>query len=137
MQNDFVCKCGKKYKYEGAFNKHKDKCLETSVISNIPALEINKKEKDECKSTVEQSDEQSNNYISISNIYKNEYAFMKWVLDFRFVNREFKKRAFRPLWMYNIRAVHEELLRIMKPNISEATKTKIVVKKDKKIIKSK
>lgn len=133
MQNEFVCKCGKKYKYEGAFNKHKDKCLESPFISNnIISLEI-KKEKEE--STVKVDTDIT--IPDISNIYKNEYAFMKWVLEFRFVNREFKKRAMRPLWMYNIRAVHDELLRIMKPNTNEETKSKIIVKKDKKVIKNK
>lgn len=169
MEN-YTCHCGKKYKYEGAFNKHKSKCnAETQIISNSKTLplEINKsQETQEIQETQETQETQSitknqNVVIQIvepqdpgsklepheeSNVYKNEICFMKWVLDFRFVNREFKKRAQRPIWMYNIRVVHEELLHKHKMILmqqqepqkqKEEGKSKIIVKKDKKIIKNK
>jgi hypothetical protein len=174
---DYICDCGKKYKYEGAFNKHKSKCFAiNSLISNTKnvLLEINNQETQEEKTQEQETQEYNQNnrqdiqqqqpntittneniVIEIDettttqeesktepnteNVYKNEISFMKWVLQFRFVNREFKKKAAHPVWMYNIRFVHEELLKTKRtqqqPN--KQNKSKIIVKKDKKITKNK
>lgn len=171
---DYTCNCGKKYKYEGAFQKHKSKCIsESTNISNnttttLLEIEIKKQEltnpepKIETGSKIELEPEpeltqKTEKYLeteieTIGNVYKNELSFMKWVLDFRFVNREFKKRAAKPVWMYNIRSVHNELLKLninkpelepeqdpksKQPEKEKEAKSKIIVKKEKKIIKNK